>query len=337
LAYSHYTLLVTSIDLYSFLSRHPFGWVFRQLLGSPCGDIRILFGNPTLANFAFKQYSRLESLFAPANLRQLTGLTGSGIRSVAIDKDNRFFRSWGDFLADFEGTFLVRYFGSQRRVTIENTIISISAGYFRTCRSLWPVRFAPGGRVLTFSQVAFEFCSSLLSICIPSSVATISRDCFRSCPGLLNVTFESDSKLSTLEESVFCECLSLRSVCSDKLSLHQSRQSPRNASSDAKICRVWTLKPVPKFQVWARLHFRSALHFARFVFLHQLRQFAALLSNLSSVPFGPGCELSTIGESAFAGCSSLESIYVPSSIETMPESCFRAANAFLMKLGLASN
>jgi hypothetical protein len=41
------------------------------------------------------------------------------------------------------------------------------------------------------------------------------------------------------------------------------------------------------------------------------------------VTFEPGCRLSTLGESAFAGCSSLRSIFIPSSIEAISRFGFR--------------
>jgi hypothetical protein len=34
-------------------------------------------------------------------------------------------------------------------------------------------------------------------------------------------------------------------------------------------------------------------------------------------------KLSKLGESAFCGCSSLQSVCIPSSVEELPESCFR--------------
>jgi hypothetical protein len=40
------------------------------------------------------------------------------------------------------------------------------------------------------------------------------------------------------------------------------------------------------------------------------------------VTFGPGCQLLSFPESLFKGCSSLRSICIPSSIETISPRCF---------------
>jgi hypothetical protein len=40
------------------------------------------------------------------------------------------------------------------------------------------------------------------------------------------------------------------------------------------------------------------------------------------VTFETGCGISALGESAFYGCSSLQSICIPSSVEIIGKSCF---------------
>jgi hypothetical protein len=45
-------------------------------------------------------------------------------------------------------------------------------------------------------------------------------------------------------------------------------------------------------------------------------------TNLSILTFESGCKVSSLGDSAFAHCSSLQSICIPSSIETIANRCF---------------
>jgi hypothetical protein len=47
-----------------------------------------------------------------------------------------------------------------------------------------------------------------------------------------------------------------------------------------------------------------------------------MCKNLSNLTFEPGSRLSSLGESAFEHCSSLQSICVPGFLETISPSCF---------------
>jgi hypothetical protein len=45
-------------------------------------------------------------------------------------------------------------------------------------------------------------------------------------------------------------------------------------------------------------------------------------AKLSDVSFEPGYKASVLGKSAFSGCTSLQSIWIPSSIEIISQLCF---------------
>jgi hypothetical protein len=124
----------------------------------------------TLGEYAFSGCV-LKSIDLPANLREVTGLSlaDCGRPTVVVDRANRFFRMAGDFLVDLKGVCLVRYFGSEREVTIPVDTEVIGVGCFGHCDSVKSVNFASDRRLLTLGESAFLDCPSLQSICIPAS------------------------------------------------------------------------------------------------------------------------------------------------------------------------
>jgi hypothetical protein len=135
------------------------------------------------------------------------------VREISVSEGNRHFKAIGDFLLDFECIVIRRYFGSERKITIPNTIERLDGGCFCASESISNVLFESGSRLSSIEEFAFCFCPSLSSICIPSSVETFSKYCFSQCESLSTVIFESDSKLSSIGESVFSACPSLSSIC----------------------------------------------------------------------------------------------------------------------------
>jgi hypothetical protein len=70
-----------------------------------------------MAASVFDGCSSLRSIDIPAGLREISGLAmaDSGIGSVTVDSGNQFLRMSGDFLVDFRGVSLLRYFGHEAR------------------------------------------------------------------------------------------------------------------------------------------------------------------------------------------------------------------------------
>jgi hypothetical protein len=71
----------------------------------------------------------------------------------------------------------------------------LGCGCFFDCTRLSSVTFEAGSKLSRIHRIAFQWCSSLSSICIPSSVLRIGEGCFARCPALSNLTLESDSRL----------------------------------------------------------------------------------------------------------------------------------------------
>jgi hypothetical protein len=170
-----------------------------------------------LDQFAFGFCLSLQSLFIPASLRHMTGLSiaGCDIKSVTVDEENRLFTFCDDFLIDLGEMWLVRYCGHEKDVVVGSDIgvTGISGGCFRACPFLQSVTFESGCKVSILGGFAFAYCVSLESIWIPSSIETISNFCFSLCRRLSNVVFESGSRIAILDDSAFASCSSLELIC----------------------------------------------------------------------------------------------------------------------------
>jgi hypothetical protein len=135
----------------------------------------------------------------------------SRLSEILVERGNLFFRASGPFLLDFEGIRIVRYFGSEKAVTIPSEIEILGTGSFSSC-AISTVRFDSMSKVSVMESEAFGFCGKLRSITIPSSVTVIGESCFGNCHLLQVVSFEPDSQLTTLIYMAFEHCFALKSI-----------------------------------------------------------------------------------------------------------------------------
>jgi hypothetical protein len=107
---------------------------------------------------AFSDCSSLHSICLPASGRRFPGSAVMGCRRISItfDVGNPFFRVSGNFVVDYGGSCLVRYFGDERAVAIGGDIEMIGARCFSCCGSVSSVTFASHCRI---SHIFLRPCS----------------------------------------------------------------------------------------------------------------------------------------------------------------------------------
>ena len=186
-------------------------------------------------------------------------------------------------------------------IDIPANVETIGTAVFWGCSSLTTVTFEKGSQLKTIGggsssyYGAFSDCTALTSIEIPASVETIGASAFKGCSKLATVTFEKESQLKTIGGGysepnyygVFSDCTALTSI-----------------------------------EIPASVETIEAAAFKD-------------CSSLATVTFENGSQLKTIGGGnshsyyygAFSYCSSLTSIEIPASVETIKASAFKGCSS----------
>ena len=186
-------------------------------------------------------------------------------------------------------------------IDIPANVETIGTAVFWGCSSLTTVTFEKGSQLKTIGggsssyYGAFSYCTALTSIEIPASVETIGASAFKGCSKLATVTFEKESQLKTIGGGysepnyygVFSDCTALTSI-----------------------------------EIPASVETIEAAAFKD-------------CSSLATVTFENGSQLKTIGggnshsysSGAFSYCSSLTSIEIPASVETIKASAFKGCSS----------
>jgi hypothetical protein len=168
-----------------------------------------------IEDYAFEYCSSLSSIYIPPGLVHLGCLAffDTPFCDISIDAANLEFSLLDCFLVNHDGRTIVLGGWNASELTIPASIEELGCGCFAGRQMLSIVRFENDSRVSRIEKFAFQYCSSLSSICIPYSVTIICECSFYGCGNLSIVSFESDCRLTRIEQSAFWECSSLRSIC----------------------------------------------------------------------------------------------------------------------------
>ncbi|MCL2272401.1 MAG: leucine-rich repeat domain-containing protein [Treponema sp.] len=151
----------------------------------------------SLTSVTFSAGSQLKTIGfnAFANCNNLTSVTFSAGSQVKTIGDSMFARCT-----------------SLTSVTIPDSVTSIGNHVFINCDSLTSVTFSAGSQLKTIGTGAFVDCNNLTSVTIPDSVTSIGVSAFVRCTSLTSVTFSTGSQLNTIGDFAFADCNNLTSV-----------------------------------------------------------------------------------------------------------------------------
>ena len=258
-------------------------------------------GVTTIEQAAFEKCTALTSIEIPASVETIGDSAFMGCSKLATVTFEK-----GSQLKTIGGRYGSGAFANCTALTaieIPASVETIEATAFKRCSSLATVTFEKGSQLKTIGGEyssssyygAFSDCSSLTSIEIPASVETIEATAFKRCSSLATVTFEKGSQLKTIGGEY-------------------SSSSYYGAFSD---CSSLTSIEIP-----ASVETIEATAFKR-------------CSSLATVTFEKGSQLKTIGGGyssssyygAFSDCSSLTSIEIPASVETIEATAFKRCSS----------
>ena len=191
-------------------------------------------------------------------------------------------------------------------VTIPNSVTSIGVRAFYGCRSLTSVTIP--NSVTEIGNEAFYYCESLTSITIPNSVTSIGNYAFYACSALASVIIPNS--VMSIGDGVFCGCSALTSVT-----------IPNSVTSIGKWafsdCSGLTSIVVEKGNA-----------------KYDCRENCNAIIETATNTLISGCQntiipnsVTSIGEWAFAWCSSLTSITIPEGVTSIGDRAFCGCTA----------
>jgi hypothetical protein len=237
-----------------------------------------------IAAGAFTDCSSLRSLFIPSFVNAINGsaFAGPQIRHIMIAPDNPHFRIRCEFLLSRDGTSFVRCFGIDSHIEVFREITILSQNSFGGCRTLLNVSFKGDSELRRIEAGAFSNCSSLHSIFIPSFVDALDRSAFSGAQ-IRDIIVASDNP-------------------------HFSGRGPFLLNSGGTSLSRY-LGSNSRVEI-----FREIRAFCQGSFCD--------CSNLRELSFERNSDLRRIEARAFANCSSLQSIFIPSFVDTIDGSAF---------------
>lgn len=200
-------------------------------------------------------------------------------------------------------------------------ITSIPSNAFKACTSLKGVSLPP--LVESIGDFAFQGCSGLVSIVLPDGLETIGESAFSACSNLSEVTISSTSALNSIGESAFKECTSLGGfyLPSGVTEISSSAFYGCSMLSNINLDNVTSIGS-SAFNGCALNE--VSLNGCTLIGFSAFYGCSALTSVTIETSSENGMEL---GSSAFAYCTNLNSITLPSNLEIMPSSCFEGCTS----------
>ncbi|MBQ3082180.1 MAG: leucine-rich repeat protein, partial [Clostridia bacterium] len=194
------------------------------------------------------------------------------------------------------------YCSSLASITIPEGVTRIGDDVFYNCRGLASITIPEG--VTSIGNSAFQNCSSLTSITIPNSVTSIGRFAFEGCSSLTSITIPEG--VTSIGYSAFRDCSSLTSIT-----------IPEGVTSIGD--GAFNNCTITDFKLDANNAYYS--YTDGILYNKEKTQIIATINVKGSITIPNG--VTSIGSSAFYGCSSLTSITIPDSVTSIGDSAFR--------------
>ena len=213
-----------------------------------------------------------------------------------------------------------------RKIKLPVNLDVISVLAFKNATNLAEINIPP--RVTKIGRSAFEGCEKLEDITLPDSLRYIGSQAFYGCPALKEVVLPA--KLSELGGGAFAGCNNLSSIT--VAPGNENFQSPSGSNvvlnrdgtilltgcSNSKIPS--TVKEIDNY-AFRGFSALESMDIPQGVEIIKYKTFADC-ENLKRVNFEPNAVLSSVGESAFSNCTSLESIDLPASVRSIGSYAF---------------
>ncbi|MGM9551562.1 MAG: leucine-rich repeat domain-containing protein [Clostridia bacterium] len=217
-------------------------------------------------------------------------------------------------------------------VVIPNSVTSLEERAFESCSGLTNVTIPDG--VTSMGQMAFYNCTGLTSVTIGSGVTSIGKVTFYGCTGLTSIVISSS--VTSIESSAFYNCSSLTDVyyfgneadwanitigsgnnplTNANIHYNSTSMPTITASGECGESLTWVLEDDGTLKISGTGDMTSWTSYTSMPWY-------SYLTSIKSVVIDSG--VTSIGQYAFRGCSSLTSIKIPKSVTSIGNYTFES-------------
>ena len=261
-------------------------------------------GVTSIEDEAFKDCSNITSIIIPNSVTSIGNSAFSGCSSLTAIKIPHGVASI--FASTFENCL------SLTNISIPDSVTSIGSHAFEGCSSLSSITIPDN--ITSIDSFAFKDCSSLTNITIPNKVYKIGVSAFRNCVSLDSISVDSSNKAYYSEGNCLIEtkskalivCCKNSTIPNDVTNIKGSIFSGYSSIENIKVA-----SDNPNYKIENNC------------LLSKDGKILIRGSNYSIIP----TSVTSIGSSAFEGCSSLTSITIPNSVTSISSSAFSGCSS----------
>ena len=211
-------------------------------------------------------------------------------------------------------------------ITFDGDVTSIGNFAFLICTSLTNIIIPDS--VTSIGDFAFQGCTGLTNITIPGRVTSIGRNAFENCTSLTNIIIPGS--VTSIGDSVFTSCTSLTNII-----IPDSVTSIGGYAFDrcSSLISITIPDSVTSFGIGV---FRDCLSLKAFFGRSANPDGLFLIDSGRIIAFALGsfggdvtipAGVTSIGDFAFSGCTSLTSITIPDSVKIISQSAFSSCTS----------
>lgn len=232
--------------------------------------------------------------------------------SIYGDGDDVFYDDSANFI--IEDGVLIKYTGWQPFVEIPDTVTAIGDEAFLNNKTMIHVLIPDS--VTSIGESAFEGCTSLLSVSIPDSVESIGNSAFYGCTSLGYAHLPNNVKYTTIGNNLFSRCEELNEIeIPEQVTTIYSAAFSESGLEEIQFSDSLTFIDNGAFKDCKKLVSvdipNSVTSLGSGYYCSGTFQNCVSLENVKLPK-----RLKHLGENCFNGCSSLEKILIPKTVES---------------------